>query len=204
MIYLIGSLRNPEIPNIANRLREAGMEVFDDWYAAGPEADEKWRDYERGRGHGYLEGLRGFAANHVFQFDRFHLERADSAVLVLPAGKSGHLELGWALGKGKRGYILLDNPDRWDVMYLFATGVFNTVEELVDELNASADLVPEVLCSYCRVSPANPHLGACFLCAGGLRDNRDSGRSGALSPWEREGMDFRRWAANQQLDEVDG
>jgi hypothetical protein len=135
VIYLIGSLRNPEIPRIANELRKAGHETFDDWFAAGPEADDKWREYEIGRGHGYLEGLQGFAADHVFQFDRQHLERADSAVLVLPAGKSGHLELGWAIGRGKRGYILLDNPDRWDVMYLFATGVYDKLEDLIEGLH---------------------------------------------------------------------
>lgn len=132
MIYLIGSLRNPEIPKIANRLREAGFETFDDWFAAGPEADDYWRDYERGRSHNFSQALCGHAARHVFQFDREHLERADIVVLALPAGKSGHLELGWALGRGKRGFILLDDPERWDVMYQFATGVFDNLEDLIE------------------------------------------------------------------------
>ena len=136
MIYLIGSLRNPEIPLIANQLREAGHEVFDDWYAAGPEADDYWRDYERGRGHNFREALQGHAAGHVYWFDREHLERANIVVLALPAGKSGHLELGWALGQGKKGYILLDaDPERFDVMYKFATAVVTTVDELIKELN---------------------------------------------------------------------
>jgi nucleoside 2-deoxyribosyltransferase len=137
MIYLIGSLRNPEVPKAANSLREAGFEVFDDWYAAGPEADDKWRDYEQGRGHSYLEGLRGAAARNVYNFDRLHLDMADTVLLVLPAGKSGHLELGWAIGRGKKGYILLDSPDRWDVMYQFADGVFDKLEDLVCELKSS-------------------------------------------------------------------
>ena len=134
MIYLIGSLRNPEIPHIANKLRAAGHEVFDDWYAAGPEADDYWKTYEINRGHGYQEALQGEAAKNVFRFDREHLEMADVVVLALPAGKSGHLELGWCLGRGKKGYILLDSPDRWDVMYQFADGVFGGVEELIFEL----------------------------------------------------------------------
>ena len=135
MIYLIGSLRNPEVPRIAAKLRDAELEVFDDWYAAGPEADDKWRDYERERGRTYRQALNGYAARHVFDFDRHHLERASAVVLVLPAGKSGHLELGWALGQGKKGYILLDSPERWDVMYQFADGVFETVDELVAALD---------------------------------------------------------------------
>jgi len=135
-IYLIGSLRNAKVGEIANKLREAGHEVFDDWFAAGPEADDYWQKYETARGHNYKEALTGYAANHVYNFDKYHLDRNDIAVLVLPAGKSGHLELGYVIGTGKPGYILFDDvmPDRWDVMYLFASGVFFNIESLVEEL----------------------------------------------------------------------
>ena len=34
-IYIIGSLRNKNIPLIGNKLREAGFEVFDDWFSPG-------------------------------------------------------------------------------------------------------------------------------------------------------------------------
>jgi hypothetical protein len=53
----------------------------------------------------------------------------------MPTGKSGHLELGYSLGKGKRGYILFDQePERWDVMYQFATGIFFNQDDLLAEL----------------------------------------------------------------------
>lgn len=133
-IYLIGSLRNPEIPKIAQEIRKLGFEVFDDWFAAGPEADDKWRDYEKARDHTYREGLNGLAANHVYQFDKKYLDACDIAILYLPAGRSGHLELGYVIGKGKGGYIVLDDPERWDVMYQFAHGVFHSFEELKKEL----------------------------------------------------------------------
>lgn len=133
-IYLIGSLRNPQIPNIAKVLRLEGLEVFDDWYAAGPEADDYWRDYEKARGNSYLEGLQGLAATHVFEFDKRHLDRSEAGILVLPAGKSGHLELGYLIGSGKPGYILLDDPERWDVMYKFATLVTTSLEEIIDDI----------------------------------------------------------------------
>ena len=134
MIYLIGSLRNPKIPSIDNKLREVGHEVVDDWFAAGAVADDSWRDYEKEKGHTYLEALQGLAARHVFEFDLTHLTRCDTVILVAPAGKSGHLELGWALGRGKRGFYLLDNPDRWDVMLQFCTGVFYTLDDIIKEL----------------------------------------------------------------------
>ena len=130
LVYLIGSLRNPTVPHVANSLRELGWEVFDDWFAAGPEADDKWKDYEQVRGHSYQEALNGYAARHVFEFDQTHLDRADYGVLLLPAGKSGHLELGYLIGRARPGYIVLDSPDRWDVMYQFAN-VCGSVAELL-------------------------------------------------------------------------
>lgn len=135
MIYLIGSLRNPKIPEIEKALESEGFDVFADWYSAGPEADDYWRDYERGKGHNLAQALAEPAAQHVYNFDRHYLERSDTVVLVMPAGKSAHLELGWALGQGKKGYILLEeDPDRYDVMYNFTYGVFFSLGELVKQL----------------------------------------------------------------------
>jgi len=136
IIYLIGSLRNPRVTEIAQILRQQGHDVFDDWMAAGPEADDYWQKYEIARGHNYKEGLDGYAAKHVYNFDKHHLDRCDMAVLLLPAGKSGHLELGYVIGSGKPGYILFDGyePERWDVMYQFAKEVFFDVKDLIDHI----------------------------------------------------------------------
>lgn len=110
-IYVIGSLRNEAIPEVSESLRALGLDVFDDWFAAGPEADDYWKKYEVSRGHSYKEALRGHAARHVFEFDKHHLDRCDAAVLILPAGRSGHLELGYVAGTGKPSFILLDGED---------------------------------------------------------------------------------------------
>lgn len=137
IIYLIGSLRNPEVPKIGATLRAHGHDVFDDWYAAGPTADDTWRDYEQSRGRGFVDALAAYSAQHTYAFDYTHVNRADAGVLILPAGKSGHLELGYMLGRGKRGYILLNQePERFDVMYNFATNVVSTLDELIQCLNS--------------------------------------------------------------------
>jgi hypothetical protein len=143
-IYLIGSLRNSNIPVIAGVLRERlkhlappglVVDVFDDWYAAGPEADDKWMQYEKNRGHNMAQALSGWAAQHVYEFDKAHLDSCDIAVMVMPAGKSAHLELGYCAGKGKRTIILMDGePERFDVMYNFADHVVYSVEGLLDVL----------------------------------------------------------------------
>lgn len=132
VVYLIGSLRNAEIPKIGAYLRTLGYEVFDDWFAAGPIADDCWQAYEMDRGHSYPQALKGWAARHVFEYDWFHLNRADAGVLVYPTGRSGHLEFGYLMGRGKPGYVLLDKePERWDVMLQFARGgVYTNLETL--------------------------------------------------------------------------
>lgn len=135
IVYLIGSLRNPEVPKIATILRDRGIEVFDDWHAGGEKADEEWMKYEQARGRDYHDALTGHAARHVFEYDLFHLNRADVGIMVAPAGKSAHLELGYMLGKGKPGYIYMaEDPERWDVMVLFATGILRKVNGLVAEM----------------------------------------------------------------------
>lgn len=134
-IYLIGSLRHPRVREVAHQLREAGHEVFDDWHACGPEADDIWRNYETERGRLYREALAAPFAEHSFDFDIKNIKAADVGVLVLPAGKSGHLELGYMVGRGQRGYILMDGePERWDLMYKIAHGVCFSTEELLEIL----------------------------------------------------------------------
>lgn len=108
--------------------------MFADWYAAGEHADDAWRDYEKSQGRTYLEALQGPAATNVFEFDKRWLEWADAVILVAPAGKSGHLELGWSIGKGKLGYYLLDTPDRWDVMLKFATLVTTELDDIIKDM----------------------------------------------------------------------
>lgn len=140
-LYLIGSLRNPAVPELANDMRKLGFNVFDDWWSAGKLADDHWQEYENIRGRHYKDALKGHSAQTLFNFDKTHLEKADIAVLLLPAGKSGHIELGWHLGHGKPGYILFDKtPERYDVMYNFATDVFFAKEELFAELERQLPL----------------------------------------------------------------
>lgn len=136
-VYIVGSLRNGHVPILANFIRkEAKIEVFDDWYAAGPEADDYWKKYEQEKGLSYRQALQGAAARNVFEFDKRNILASSHVLLVLPAGKSGHLELGWAAGKGKQTAILLDDPDRWDVMYQFADYVLLNNHEVIQWLTA--------------------------------------------------------------------
>lgn len=137
-IYLIGSLRNENVPLIGDKLRAKGFEVFDEWYSAGPEADDHFKKYHQERKISYDAALRGYAARHIFTFDKTHLDRTDIAILVCPSGRSGHLELGYMVGKGKPTYVLMDtDSDRWDLMYQFTNGIFFDINKLIKDIPKS-------------------------------------------------------------------
>lgn len=137
-VYVIGSLRNPVVQDVANKLRTDGFEVFDDWSAVGPEADDHWKTYEQGRGRNFKQALCGKSCENTFNFDRRNIDAADIGVMVMPAGKSGHIELGYMAGKGKRTFVLLqEDSDRWDIMYKFFTGIVYDYKELVREIHTT-------------------------------------------------------------------
>jgi hypothetical protein len=139
VLYLIGSLRNEKIPKLAQEIRTKcpGIEVFDEWYSAGPEADDYWKAHQKGKGLNYQEALKGYAARNVFSFDKRHLDRSTHALLVLPAGRSGHMEIMYAAyGVGAKSAILLDGvDDRWDVMYQFVDNVLENDDAVIPWLN---------------------------------------------------------------------
>lgn len=142
VIYLIGSLENPYIEDLAVKLRSKfpDVEFFDEWRGAGEAADKAFNAYRKKRNLSYREALKTYGARHIFDFDREHLDRADTVVLVMPAGKSGHLELGYSIGRGKKGYVLFqEEPDRIDQMLQFAIysggDLLFSEEELFSELS---------------------------------------------------------------------
>lgn len=136
-VYLIGSLRNSNVPVLGDKLRAVGYDVFDEWHGAGHEADDAFQNYRLGRGLSYRQALNSYSARHIFNFDKTHLDRSDCAVLVMPAGKSGHLEAGYMCGKGKPVFVLFDGePERFDQMYQFCTDVCFSDEELINCLKS--------------------------------------------------------------------
>jgi hypothetical protein len=69
-----------------------------------------------------------------FKSDFDAMVEADTFVLVLPCGKSAHLELGWAVGRGKRTAVLLDDPAEPELMYLMVDKLATNMMDLLDWL----------------------------------------------------------------------
>ena len=135
-VYIGGALANPEIVRLTKLLLDAGYDAFSEWYTPGKEADVLWRDYEQALGIDYRQALLRPSAQNTFRFDKNNIDDSDVLVMLLPCGKSAHLELGYAIGTGKRGIIYMpEQPDRWDVMYNFAECVVYNDKELLNVLS---------------------------------------------------------------------
>ena len=136
MIYVAGSLRSPRPAEVAQALREDGHRVFDSWRAPGPDADDHWRAYEQSKGLTFLQALNEPAARQVYHFDKLWLDRADALVAVMPFGKSAMAECGYmAWFNEKPVFILLDDPERWDVMMSFFNGALNPEGGIFDNID---------------------------------------------------------------------
>lgn len=112
-IYVASSWRNPLQPNVVAKLREDGHEVYD-FREPAPgergfswsEIDPNWKDWTPDQ---FVMALSHPIAVRGFDNDSQAMWRADACVLVLPCGRSAHLEAGWMSGAGRWLGILLDD-----------------------------------------------------------------------------------------------
>jgi hypothetical protein len=79
----------------------------------------------------YVAALTHPAAVQGFERDFNAMIAADTFVLVLPCGRSAHLELGWAVGAGKRTAILLDDSCTPELMYTMVDQVAISLDDLL-------------------------------------------------------------------------
>jgi hypothetical protein len=109
-IYVASSWRNLYQPDVVKLLRGQGHEVYDfrnptpgnDGFRWS-EIDGGWQEWTFER---YRMALEHPIAETGFAHDMDALRWCDAAVLVMPAGKSSHLELGWAAGAKRKTAIL--------------------------------------------------------------------------------------------------
>lgn len=139
-IYVASSWRNSVQPEVVRALRSDGHDVYDFRNPAPGNTGFSWRGCAS---PAELFDPRLFcdrvlmhpAAQSGFKVDMEELVAAEATVLVLPCGRSAHLELGYAVGIGQRTYVLLDNPlSEPELMYLACTRLMVTLAELRDEL----------------------------------------------------------------------
>jgi hypothetical protein len=145
-IYVASSWRNEVLQQAAvSALRREGHQVYDfrnpspgdvgfAWRQCAPVGTdpEAFRDAMEDSEFFRDEVLSHPIAQAGFKKDMSALREADATVLVLPCGRSAHLELGYAVGAGQRTLVLLDDPmSEPELMYLMCSEICTTLDEVV-------------------------------------------------------------------------
>lgn len=139
-IYAASSWRNPKQPTVVTALRGAGHEVYDfrnpfngkqgfSWR----EIDPDWQGWSAARYRELLTTHPIAASGYIS--DLRAMEWADTCVLILPCGRSAHLEAGWFTGRGKRCMILTQDGEEPELMALLATDICISLDEVIERLS---------------------------------------------------------------------
>ena len=154
-VYVASSWRNPKQPEVVQAIRALGHEVYD---FRNPHATGERQNGEKGKGFHWTEidpNWRNWTPTELrsaldtpravegFHSDSDALDWCDVCVMVPgeTAGRSMHLELGYAVGRGKRTIILLSNGEP-ELMYKFASHIAVNMDELGELLGRNGYDVP--------------------------------------------------------------
>lgn len=137
-IYLASSWRNPHQPWLVDLLRQNEHQVYD--FRNPPHSTGfQWQDIGLDPLNCTADSYRRALLTHPraaqgFNADFAAMRWADVGLLVLPAGRSAHLELGWMAGAGKRTLILTQDGEEPELMALLADRICISSEEVLKEL----------------------------------------------------------------------
>ena len=147
-IYVASSWRNQYYPEVVQRLRAAGHEVYDFRNPSAsplchPERSEgstgfHWTDIDPDAPNWtfpqYAQGLTHPKAERQFAADLQALQWADTCVLVLPCGRSAHTEAGWLAGAGKKVIAYIPEMVEPELMYKLFHTVVGDLNSLIEAL----------------------------------------------------------------------
>ena len=139
--YVASSWRNERQPEVVRALELAGHKVYDFRHPhMGPgrrgqgfhwsEIDPDWKAWTPVQ---FREALENPRAVDGCASDLAGMAWADACVMVMPCGRSAHLELGWSIGFRKLTLILLSDGEP-ELMYRLAHHLCLDVDEVLARL----------------------------------------------------------------------
>lgn len=142
-VYVASSWRNPRQLDVVAMLRDASHQVYDyrhpnvEGPGAAPNAGFGWEEIAGGwktwTPRQFIEALEHPIAAEGFTADWSAMQWADAFVLVMPCGRSAHLEAGWAIGAGKPTAISFDPAESFEaeLMYRMADLITDDSEAIL-------------------------------------------------------------------------
>jgi hypothetical protein len=137
-VYVASSWRNERQPEVVRAIRAAGHQVYDfrnpneeilelDQGFHWSDIDPEWQTWPPSQ---FINALDHPLALGGYNRDYAALETADAVVLVMPCGRSAHLELGFGVGRGKASIILLSDGEP-ELMYKMVPNLVTSIEEVI-------------------------------------------------------------------------
>lgn len=138
-IYVASSWRNLLQPGIVHALRRCGHDVYDFRNPKPGDVGFRWLEvgvpeYKHGdrvSAETWRRMLAHPRAAEGYGQDIEHVRWCDAVVYVLPAGRSASFEFGYAMGQGKRGYVVAFEDVEPDLMFREAV-IISSMNELFD------------------------------------------------------------------------
>jgi hypothetical protein len=138
-IYVATSWRNKYQPDVVKALRAKGHEVYDFRHPNDNSEGFHWSDidpnWQQWTKEQYKEALNHPIAMQGFGRDMAALEKAEAVVMVLPCGRSAHLELGYAIGRHNLGIIYIPEAIEPELMYKMGAQICTTMDEVIGYLD---------------------------------------------------------------------
>ncbi len=174
-IYISSSWKNEHQPKLVEQLRKKGHKVYDFRHPNGRNDRNVWEGVTASLNLSTAYQQTILTAD---DFDRMLLKKevrerftehfnamndADTCVLLLPCGRSSHVEAGYMAGAGKRVFVLDTSTHVTpELMYLTFDGYYHKKTDLYKALD---EPIPGV-CRVCGCSERNPcyhpEIGNCF------------------------------------------
>ena len=138
-IYVASSWRNDYQPTVVLMLKNAGHEVYDFRHPFHGDAGFSWCDIAKEwKGWTAREYRNALLQSPIvaqgFMSDLRAMQWTEVCLLVLPCGRSAHLEAGWFCGQGKRCIILTQDGEEPELMALLATDICISMDEVINLL----------------------------------------------------------------------
>ncbi|MDQ2624972.1 MAG: nucleoside 2-deoxyribosyltransferase domain-containing protein [Actinomycetota bacterium] len=128
-------------PAVVDAIRAAGFNAYDFRNPEGgtgfawSEIDPAWEEWTAAE---YVAALKHPRAVEGFASDFEAMQRADIVVLVLPCGRSAHLELGWAVGAGRRTAILTRDGEEPELMAKMVDHITADLDDLLSWMQGTS------------------------------------------------------------------
>jgi hypothetical protein len=134
-IYVATSWRNEYQQTAVAELRKHGYHVYDFKNPHEGNTGFRWSDIDASWAFWTSEEFRTALSHpiavHGFQLDFMAMLQSDICLLVLPCGKSAHLEAGYFIGANKKLIILLPENTDPELMYNMTPYICLSLDEVI-------------------------------------------------------------------------